>query len=43
MVTPKSVATLFYYSTTVPRPTPLPTPNGIQIQSAVFPQFANRT
>ena len=29
-------------NTPIPRPTPLTTPNGIQIQSAVFPQFTHR-
>jgi len=30
-------------NTRIPRPTQLTTPNGIQIQSAVFPQFTHRT
>jgi len=31
------------YNTRIPWTTPLTIPNGIQIQSAVFPQFTNRT
>jgi len=30
-------------NTPIPQPTQLTTPNGIQIQLAVFPQFAHRT
>jgi len=30
-------------NTSIPRPTPLTTPNGIQIQSAVLPQYTLRT
>jgi len=34
----------YYYPSNTPIlwPTPLTTPNGIQIQSAIFPQFTNR-